>query len=78
VHSFDYDPQSVACTHKLKEDFFSGDMCWIVEEGSVLDNTYLSKLGKFNAYPKSACELISRYGMLFKGGYHAISPHEIL
>ena len=48
VHSFDYDPQSVACTQMLKERFFPGDEEWVVEEGSALDPDYLRSLGKFD------------------------------
>lgn len=48
VHSFDYDPQSVACTAKLKELYFNGNGCWVVQEGSVLDKAYMSSLGRFD------------------------------
>jgi 2-polyprenyl-3-methyl-5-hydroxy-6-metoxy-1,4-benzoquinol methylase len=48
VYSFDYDPKSVACANDLKRLFFSGDRQWTIEEGSVLDNHYLDKLGKFD------------------------------
>ena len=48
VHSFDYDPQSVACTTSLKSQFFSRDKSWTVEEGSALDSQYLETLGKFD------------------------------
>lgn len=48
VHSFDYDPQSVACTSELKRRFFPGDPQWTVEEGSVLDDDYLASLGRFD------------------------------
>ncbi len=48
VHSFDYDPQSVACTAELKQRFFPNDNNWVVEEGSVLDTAYLQRLGKFD------------------------------
>jgi 2-polyprenyl-3-methyl-5-hydroxy-6-metoxy-1,4-benzoquinol methylase len=48
VHSFDYDSQSVACTQSLKEQFFSNDPAWTVEQGSVLDQSYLNALGKFD------------------------------
>lgn len=47
VHSFDYDPQSVACTAELKRRYFPDDD-WIVELGSVLDKEYLSRLGQFD------------------------------
>ncbi len=48
VHSFDYDPQSVACTHELKRRYFPGDAAWMVEQGSVLDQDYLDHLGQFD------------------------------
>ena len=48
VHSFDYDPQSVACTRELKSRYFPDDSHWAIEEGSVLDNNYLSTLGQFD------------------------------
>jgi len=48
VHSFDYDPQSVACTTELKRRYFPDDGRWVVEEGSVLDTDYLSHLGQFD------------------------------
>lgn len=48
VHSFDYDPQSVACTAELKRRYFPDDINWTVEEGSVLDEDYLKSLGKFD------------------------------
>ncbi len=47
VYSFDYDPQSVACTTELKRRYFPGDD-WVVETGSVLDREYLSSLGQFD------------------------------
>jgi 2-polyprenyl-6-hydroxyphenyl methylase/3-demethylubiquinone-9 3-methyltransferase len=48
VHSFDYDPQSVACTEELKRRYFPNDSLWSVEQGSALDENYLSKLGCFD------------------------------
>lgn len=52
VHSFDFDPQSVSCTRFLKESHSQDDRTrrgsWQVEEGSVLDAEYLSKLGTFD------------------------------
>lgn len=48
VHSFDYDPKSVACTKELRRRYFSDDAKWIVEEGSVLDESYMSSLGRFD------------------------------
>jgi SAM-dependent methyltransferase len=48
VHSFDFDPQSVACTQELRRRYFPEDSSWRVEEGSVLDRAYLQSLGKFD------------------------------
>ncbi|QQS47201.1 MAG: class I SAM-dependent methyltransferase [Acidobacteriota bacterium] len=48
VHSFDYDPQSVACTAELRRRYFPDDSNWRIEEGSVLDPCYLASLGKFD------------------------------
>src|SRR5438128_7073825 len=48
VHSFDYDPRSVACTSELKRRYFNGDDRWKVEEGSALDAVYVKSLGTFD------------------------------
>jgi 2-polyprenyl-6-hydroxyphenyl methylase/3-demethylubiquinone-9 3-methyltransferase len=48
VHSFDYDPRSVACTAELRRRYFPADPDWIVERGSALDRDYLASLGQFD------------------------------
>ncbi len=48
VHSFDYDPESVACTAELKRRHFPDDPKWKVEEGSALNADYLKGLGTFD------------------------------
>jgi len=48
VHSFDFDPQSVACTNELKIRYFPSDPQWNVEQGSALDEKYISGLGRFD------------------------------
>ncbi|AHG91036.1 methyltransferase type 12 [Gemmatirosa kalamazoonensis] len=48
VHSFDYDPHSVACTRELRRRYFADDAAWTVEEGSVLDADYVRSLGTFD------------------------------
>jgi 2-polyprenyl-6-hydroxyphenyl methylase/3-demethylubiquinone-9 3-methyltransferase len=48
VHSFDYDPQSVACTAELRRRFYPDDRAWRVERGSALDEPYLRSLGAFD------------------------------
>ena len=60
VHSFDYDPQSVACTTALKQRYFPGDVNWSIEEGSVLDSDYMKALGKF--------EVVYSWGVLHHTG----------
>ena len=60
VHSFDYDPHSVACTRELKRRFFAEDPDWTVEEGSALDPRYLESLGTF--------DLVYAWGVLHHTG----------
>ncbi|MGI8988827.1 MAG: class I SAM-dependent methyltransferase [Bryobacteraceae bacterium] len=48
VYSFDFDPQSVACTRELKKRHDGGDSGWEVEQGSVLDTAFLNSLGRFD------------------------------
>ncbi|HEX8135980.1 MAG TPA: class I SAM-dependent methyltransferase [Pyrinomonadaceae bacterium] len=48
VHSFDYDPQSVACTEELKRRYRASDAEWTIERGSVLDADYVRSLGQFD------------------------------
>jgi len=48
VHSFDYDADSVACTRELKRRYYANDADWTIEQGSVLDPTYLQPLGTFD------------------------------
>ena len=48
VHSFDYDPHSVACTKELRRRYFNNDPDWRIEEGSALDFDYVRSLGVFD------------------------------
>lgn len=48
VHSFDFDPQSVACAQELKRRFFNGAANWTIQQGSVLDAEFLATLGQFD------------------------------
>jgi 2-polyprenyl-6-hydroxyphenyl methylase/3-demethylubiquinone-9 3-methyltransferase len=48
VVSFDYDPQSVACTQELKRRYFADDPEWQIHAGSVLDEAFLGRLGQFD------------------------------
>src|SRR5258708_3414235 len=60
VHSFDYDPQSVACTAELKRRYLPGDALWRVEIGSALDADYIRSLGLF--------EVVYSWGVLHHTG----------
>ena len=48
VVSFDYDPQSVACTAELRARFFPDDPQWTISQGSVLDEEFVRSLGTFD------------------------------
>lgn len=48
VVSFEFDAQCVACTDELKRRYFPDDPNWRVEQGSVLDQHFLSGLGTFD------------------------------
>lgn len=60
VRSFDYDPQSVACAGELKRRFFPLENKWVIEQGDVLDNDYLSSLGQW--------DLVYSWGVLHHTG----------
>src|SRR5262245_15088587 len=48
VHSFDYDPKSVASTRELKRRFSPEAEHWTIESGSVLDRAYLESLATWD------------------------------
>lgn len=48
VHSFDYDPTCVSCTEFLKNKYYPVSQKWKIEEGSVLDKSYIESIGKFD------------------------------
>lgn len=60
VRSFDYDPQSVACTAELKRRFFPDDPTWTVDQASVLDAGFLQRLGRW--------DLVYSWGVLHHTG----------
>ena len=70
VHSFDYDPQSVACTNELKRRYFPDDRNWKVEQGSALDEKYISELGRF--------DVVYSWGVLHHTGKMLNSFHNII
>ena len=74
VLSFDFDPQSVACTLELKNRYFPGDHNWIIEENSVLDETYLKSLGTFDIV--YSWGVLHHTGNMFKALHNAQIPVE--
>jgi 2-polyprenyl-6-hydroxyphenyl methylase/3-demethylubiquinone-9 3-methyltransferase len=48
VTSFDFDPNSVACTQELRRRYFENDPNWSISEGSVLDPEWMKALGEFD------------------------------
>ncbi|MFT4564355.1 MAG: SAM-dependent methyltransferase [Gammaproteobacteria bacterium] len=48
VLSFDFDPESVACTSELRRLHQPNDPQWSVERGSALDRNYLATLGQWD------------------------------
>jgi len=61
VHSFDFDPDSVACTAELRRRYFPNDAEWIVEAGSVLDPAFLGNLGTY--------DVVCSWGVLHHTGH---------
>lgn len=60
VHSFDFDPDSVACTRALKLRFSPESAHWTIERGSALDAEYLAQLGQW--------DLVYSWGVLHHTG----------
>jgi 2-polyprenyl-6-hydroxyphenyl methylase/3-demethylubiquinone-9 3-methyltransferase len=48
VHSFDFDPDAVACAEELRARYFPNDTSWTVQRGSVLDGDLVKSLGQFD------------------------------
>ena len=72
VHSFDFDPNSVACTAELKKRYFPGDNNWIVQEGSALDHEFISSLGQFDIV--YSWGVLHHTGQMWKGLENAAIP----
>lgn len=48
IHSFDYDPDSVACTEAVRARYAPPGVQWTVERGSALDPAFLERLGQWD------------------------------
>lgn len=72
VHSFDYDPQSVACTQELKLRYFLEGKEWSIQQGSILDDQFIHGLGEFDIC--YAWGVLHHTGALWKALYNAQYP----
>lgn len=72
VHSFDYDPQSVACTRELRRRYFPDDGSWTIERGSALDAEYLGELGAFDIV--YSWGVLHHTGRMWEALENAIAP----
>jgi 2-polyprenyl-3-methyl-5-hydroxy-6-metoxy-1,4-benzoquinol methylase len=70
VHSFDYDALCVACTEELKRRYFPDDASWIIEQGNILDVTYLDTLGTY--------DIVYSWGVLHHTGAMWIALENII
>lgn len=69
VTSFDFDPQSVACTTELRRRYFEHDPAWRIDTGSALDADYVRGLGTFDIV--YSWGVLHHTGHMWKGLEHA-------
>ena len=76
VHSFDYDPESVACAQELKGRYFSQSNNWTIDQGSVLDFPYLSGLGQFDVvYSWGVLHHTGNMWVALENAVHPVAPN---
>jgi 2-polyprenyl-3-methyl-5-hydroxy-6-metoxy-1,4-benzoquinol methylase len=61
VASFDYDQDSVNCAQYLKEKYATDDTRWQIEQGSVLDKSFLQKFDQ--------ADIVYSWGVLHHTGH---------
>ena len=72
VHSLDYDPNSVGCTHELRKRYFPEDPEWVVERASALDPVHMGSLGKFDVV--YSWGVLHHTGSMWLGLENAVLP----
>ncbi len=72
VVSFDFDSFSVACCQDLKNRFYAQNNNWSISQASILNESYLESLGKF--------DIVYSWGVLHHTGnmWKAIENAEVL
>jgi 2-polyprenyl-3-methyl-5-hydroxy-6-metoxy-1,4-benzoquinol methylase len=71
VHSFDFDPDSVACTRHLRNTYGATDNDWWVEEGSVLDDGFIDAMGQYDVV--YSWGVLHHTGAMWHGLQNAVS-----
>lgn len=72
VHSFDYDPQSVECTLELKRRYFPTEKNWTIQQGSILNESFIRELGEFDI--SYAWGVLHHTGALWQALHNAQLP----
>jgi 2-polyprenyl-6-hydroxyphenyl methylase/3-demethylubiquinone-9 3-methyltransferase len=72
VHSFDFDPDAVACALELRRRYFPGDANWRIDRGSALDPAYLQSLGPFDVV--YSWGVLHHTGRMYEALENAILP----
>jgi SAM-dependent methyltransferase len=65
VHSFDYDPRSVACARELRRRFYPSDESWTIQEGSAIDPEFMASLGVYDVV--YSWGVLHHTGQMWKG-----------
>src|SRR4051812_20056509 len=71
VHSFDLDPDSVACTRELRRRYLPDDPAWTIEHGSILDESFVASLGRHDVV--YAWGVLHHTGSMWRAIEHAAS-----
>lgn len=75
VFSFDFDPNSVACTTELRRRFFPDDPDWTIQEGSALDPNYVKSLGQFDiVYSWGVLHHTGQMWLGLENAHYAVAP----
>lgn len=72
VRSFDYDPLSVQCTTEARRRYFPDDPSWQIEQGSILDRSYVRSLGEHDVV--YSWGVLHHTGALWEAVYNAQLP----